>query len=154
MGYLTFKFLHVLGAILLIGNVTVTAVWKVFADRTRNASIVEFSQRLVTGTDWVFTGGGIVLIVAGGYGMAVTAHLDLMVPWLAYGQIAFVASGLIWMTILVPVQIRQARLAKQLLHNKNVEDEYFALSRRWLIWGVISTIPLVFAVFVMITKLQ
>ncbi len=154
MGYFTFKFLHVLGVILLIGNVTVTAVWKVFADRTRNTSIVAFGQSLVTGTDWSFTAGGILLIIVGGYGMVVTGHLDLTIPWLAYGQIAFVVSGVIWATVLVPIQVKQARLAKVLLTDASVENEYYALSRRWLIWGVISTVPLVFAIFVMVMKLQ
>ena len=49
--YATFKFLHVLGAIILVGNVTVTAVGKVFADRTHDARVVAFGQRLVTITD-------------------------------------------------------------------------------------------------------
>ena len=54
--YPVLKFLHVLGVILLVGNVTVTAVWKVFADRTHNAVVVAFGQRLVTITDWFLTG--------------------------------------------------------------------------------------------------
>jgi Predicted integral membrane protein (DUF2269) len=45
MNYSVFKFLHVLGVILLIGNVTVTAFWKVLANRSKEARIVAYSQR-------------------------------------------------------------------------------------------------------------
>ena len=85
--YPQFKFLHILGVVLLIGNVTVTAVWKVFADRTGQATIVAFAQRLVTYTDWAFTLGGVALLMIGGYGMAITSHLPLFgSTWLGRGS--------------------------------------------------------------------
>jgi hypothetical protein len=74
--YATFKFLHVLGAIILVGNVTVTAVGKVFADRTHDARVVAFGQRLVTITDWSLTAGGIALLVLGGYGAALVGRVN------------------------------------------------------------------------------
>ena len=53
--YLLVKFLHVLGVIIFLGNIIVTAFWKVLADRTKNCTIISYSQRLVTYTDIVFT---------------------------------------------------------------------------------------------------
>lgn len=79
------KFIHVLGTVLLLGNVTVTSVWKVFADRTRVPATVAHAQRLVAGTDWAFTAGGALLIVVGGYGMAWTTGMRLTMPWLLWG---------------------------------------------------------------------
>jgi len=55
MTYLVMKTLHLVGVILLMGNVTVTFIWKLFADRTRNPEIVAFAQRLVGWNDWAFT---------------------------------------------------------------------------------------------------
>lgn len=57
---------RVLGVVLLIGNVTVTAYWKVLADRTRSAILAAHAQRAVIYADWLFTLPGIVLILAGG----------------------------------------------------------------------------------------
>ena len=55
--YLVFKLVHIFGIILFLGNIIVTALWKVQADRTRDPRIIAFAQRLVTLTDWVFTFG-------------------------------------------------------------------------------------------------
>jgi uncharacterized membrane protein len=151
--YATFKFLHVLGAIILVGNVTVTAVWKVFADRTHDARVVAFGQRLVTITDWSLTTAGIVLIIVGGYGAALTAGMDLFgARWLVWGQILFAVSGTIWAAILIPAQVRQARAARVFATGGEISEGYRRDSRRWLVWGVLATVPLVVAVWLMVWK--
>ena len=153
MIYSTFQFIHVLGTVLLIGNVTVTAVWKVFADRTGNPSIVAYAQRLVIYTDWAFTLGGVTLILAGGYGMAWSGKVGLLsYNWLAWGQALFVLSGAIWLCVLVPTQIQQARIARKFAPGTEIPAEYRRLNRRWIVWGVLATIPLVIAMFLMIVK--
>lgn len=153
MMYLAFKFLHVAGVVLLVGNVTITAIWKVFADRTGEMATIAFAQRMVNGTDWVCTGGGIALIVIGGYGMAASAGMDLAATrWLLWGQILFVLSGLVWLFVLVPIQGRQARLSARFVAGTSVPGDYRALSRQWILWGVVATVPLVAAMFVMIVK--
>jgi uncharacterized membrane protein len=151
--YSSLKFLHVLGAVLLIGNVTVTAVWKVFADRTRNAATVAYAQRLVTYTDWAFTGGGILLLMVGGYGMVLHAGLSLTQSrWLLWGQIMFVASGLMWLFILVPIQITQSKMSSTFGTDQLIPDDYWRLARRWITWGVIATVPIVIALYLMVAK--
>ncbi|WP_431269085.1 DUF2269 family protein [Dankookia sp. P2] len=65
MSYEFWKLIHLSGMVLLVGNVTVTSIWKLYADRTRDARIIGFAQRLVTVTDWFFTFWGIVLLVVG-----------------------------------------------------------------------------------------
>lgn len=153
MLYLTFKFLHVLGVILLIGNVTVTAVWKVFADRTRDARVVAFGQRLVTITDWFLTVSGIVLLIIGGYGAAMVSNLDVFgARWLVWGQVLLAISGVIWMVILVPAQIRQAKAARSFEHDGEIPDAYRRDATRWLFWGIVATVPLAVALWVMIFK--
>ena len=42
--YLFFKSLHILGVILLLGNLIVTAWWKLMANRTKNPSIIAFAS--------------------------------------------------------------------------------------------------------------
>jgi uncharacterized membrane protein len=151
--YNAFKFLHILGVVVLIGNVTVTAVWKVFADRTCQAQTIAFAQRLVTLTDWSLTGAGIVLIVVGGYGMSLLADMPLMsVNWLVGGQALFILSGGIWLMVLVPIQSKQSRLARQFGAESVIPDTYWRLGRLWLWWGIAATVPLVGALAVMIVK--
>jgi uncharacterized membrane protein len=154
MGLLyTFKSLHYLGIILLAGNITVTAVWKVFADRNGDWRILAFGQRMVTGTDFGLTIPGIVLTMVGGYGSLWVLGYDLLEPaWLLWSQIMFVIAGIIWLFILVPIQIRQARIANQWTSQADVGDEYHTLSRRWITWGLISTVPLCAVLWLMVAK--
>ncbi len=147
------KFIHLLGMVLLLGNVTVTSVWKLFADRTRDPGTIAFAQRMVTGTDWSLTLAGIALIMVGGYGMALYANLPLLESgWLLYGQLAFFLSGAIWLGILLPIQMRQAAFARAFAHDQVVPKVYWQLSRRWLLWGVAATVPLVASAWVMVLK--
>ena len=150
--YGAFKFLHILGVILLLGNVTASAVWKVFANRTRNPVIVAFAQRLVTYTDWSLTLGGVLLIAIGGYGMVIAAEMNLWVGWLLWGQGLFVASGLVWLLKLVPLQIAQSRYILRFSDAGEVDQEYWTLCRDWIFWGAVATVPLVIAVYMMVVK--
>jgi uncharacterized membrane protein len=148
-----YKFAHIVGIVLLLGNITVTAVWKVFADRTHDAAIVAFGQRMVTGTDLGLTIPGILLTMIGGYGAMYEARYDFPGPaWLMRSQICFVAAGVVWLGILIPIQVRQARMARQFASAAQVPAEYRILARRWLAWGLISTVPLVLALYLMIDK--
>ena len=154
MGWLyTFKTIHYLGIILLAGNITVTAVWKVFADRNGDWRIVQFGQNLVTGTDFGLTIPGIILTMVGGYGSLWVMGYSLFEPaWLLWSQVMFVLAGMIWLFILVPIQIRQARLANTWTSQDDLTDEYRSLSRRWITWGLISTVPLCVVLWLMVAK--
>ncbi len=152
MTYSICKFIHVLGTVLLLGNVTVTSVWKVFADRTGVPAVVAHAQRLVSGTDWVFTAGGALLVVVGGYGMAWSTGMSLTMPWLLWGQLLFVVSGSVWLLLLVPMQAAQARMAARFDIEPTIPAAYWRLCRHWIVWGVVATVPLIAALFVMVAK--
>ncbi|WP_353204321.1 DUF2269 domain-containing protein [Sphingomonas sp.] len=153
MAYETAKFIHILGIIMLLGNVTATAIWKFFADRSKDPKIVGFGQRLVTLTDWSLTVWGAALTMIGGYGAAAIAQIDLVSErWLLLGQILFVASGALWIGILVPLQVRLARMARTFESGDAIPDAYWRASRTWFIVGLLITVPLVAAAWVMVAK--
>ena len=83
--------------------------------------------------------------------MVFLVNWPLTLHWLLWSQILFVVAGLIWLLILVPIQIKQARLASAFA-GLDVGDEYRQLSRQWLMWGLISTVPFVMATWFMIAK--
>ncbi len=147
-----FKILHLLGVVLFLGNIIVTAVWKTFAGRTKNPAVAGYAQGLVTLTDWVFTLGGAILILLGGYGMAAEAGYDLKTSWLFLGQSLFIAPGVIWLAILVPIQIRQARLAHVFEQGGSIPVEYWRLNRRWIFWGILATVLPLTNLHVMVAK--
>jgi uncharacterized membrane protein len=151
--YLWLKMLHVVGAVLFLGNIIVTGWWKVMADRTRDPRIIAFAQRQVTLTDWVFTAGGVALLLGAGlanvhlHGISIAGN-----AWLAWGTALFVASGVIWAAILIPVQTRLARLAAGFASGGEIPAEYWRLCRRWNFWGVVATLLPVSVLYFMVFK--
>lgn len=139
------KSLHLLGVVMFLGNIIVTGWWKTMADRTRNSVIIAFAQRQVTLTDWIFTAGGVLLILVGGLGNAMLHHIDyLHTYWLSWGLWLLVASGLIWAAILVPVQIAQERMARKFAGSSEIPARYWQLGRVWLVFGTLATLlPLI-----------
>ncbi len=153
MTYELARFVHITGVVMLMGNITVTAIWKFFADRDGRPQVLGFAQKLVIYTDWSMTVWGAGLIMIGGYGMAVLGGWDLVgTRWLAWSQVGFGVAGAIWLGVLVPIQRRQMRLARGFADGGAVPDAYRALSRRWLAWGLVSTVPLLAATWLMIAK--
>jgi uncharacterized membrane protein len=138
--YPALKSLHLFGVVLFVGNIIVTGWWKTQADRTRNPVVIAFAQRQVTLTDWIFTFGGSSLVAAGGYLHAYLHGLSLTTPWLLWGQALFTLSALLWVAILIPVQIKQARLARGFAGGGPIPAEYWRLNRIWLWVGILATV--------------
>ena len=151
--YLILKSLHILGIILLMGNVIVTAWWKFMADRTKNPAIISFAQRQVTLTDFAFTAPGALLAIAAGDSMAY-GFIDNSwdVQWLTWGRGLMIASGIIWIAILIPTQIKQTRMARHFEIDKNIPNEYWKLSKRWNIFGSLAVLLPLINIYWMVFK--
>ena len=150
--YPLLKALHLLGVTLFLGNIIVTAVWKLLADRTRQPAVVAYAQRLVTLTDFVFTAVGVLLIVISGRMMSPQFGAVGEVWWLTMGWGLFIASGIIWALILVPVQIKQARMAKAFANEASIPSRYWSLARVWAVFGIIATLLPLANVYFMVVK--
>lgn len=148
----TLKFFHLLGAVIFLGNIIVTAVWKVLADRTREPAVVGFSQSLVTITDFAFTAVGVVVIFVTGQLLALQYGGASGEGWLIYGRLMFYLSGAIWVLILIPVQIMQARLARSFRHGGPIPARYWRLSRVWAVTGAIATLAPIVTLNLMVMK--
>ncbi|MDQ8201777.1 DUF2269 domain-containing protein [Pelagicoccus sp. SDUM812003] len=152
MDYQTLKLLHILGACLFIGNNLVTPFWRAFAERTRHPAIVAWSQKLITRTDVVFTGGGITLLLATGHAMAAQLPGLWQENWFLWAYILFALSGVIWLVALLPLQMKQARLAKAFHDEATIPDEFWRLARRWSIAGAAASILPLASLALMVLK--
>lgn len=137
--YQLLKSTHLLGVIIFLGNIIVTAVWKVMADKTKSPPIVAYAQRLVTITDFAFTAVGVLLILVSGHMMAPNFGGIDAVFWLSFGWSLFIASGVIWVLILIPLQIKQAKLAKDFATKEEIPELYWTLSKYWVVFGIVAT---------------
>ncbi len=141
-----FRMLHVAGAVLMIGNVTVTGFWAMFLYRQRAAVPFRPVARAILWTDLAFTLiGGVLLTVSGIMLIRIRGYVIGQTPWLAHGIGALAASTLLWLTVLLPDQWRLERM--------DASDDR-ALRRvftRWSVVGWTATGVLFYGLWVMVT---
>jgi uncharacterized membrane protein len=153
MSYNAWLTLHILGVVLFLGNIIVTAVWKTLADRTKNPPVVAYAQRLVTVTDIAFTATGVLLIIVAGQVMAREWGGVFGGPlWLTLGWSLFIVSGVIWLAVLIPIEVMQERLARSFRDAPAIPDRYWRLSRLWAVFGVIATVLPLLNLYLMVFK--
>ena len=145
----TLKTVHVLCACLFLGNVIVSGTWAALAERTRNHEIIKFSNHLVLVTDLLFTLTGALGVVFTGHLMAAQYGGDTAHPWISWSYALFGLSGLIWVLVLVPLQLKQRALLKK---TTTITGEYLQLSRIWQISGAIATVLPLPILYLMVTK--
>jgi uncharacterized membrane protein len=143
------KIAHLLCACLFLGNVVVSGVWAALAERTRNHTIIQFSNRLVLITDLLFTATGAIGVVITGHLMAARFGGDTAHPWITWSYVLFGLSGLIWAAVLVPIQLRQRTLLRA---TTQITAEYLQLSRVWQMSGAVATVLPLPIFYLMVTK--
>ena len=141
------RVLHVAGAILLLGNVTVTGVWAAYLYRARGSLPCRPVARAILWTDLIFTfGGGALLTISGillvmrrGYPLATTA-------WLRAGIASLGVATLLWLVMLLPDQRRMERT------NPADEAGLGRAFRRWSVVGWGATLVLYYGLWRMVGR--
>jgi uncharacterized membrane protein len=144
--------LHILGVVIFLGNIIVTGLWKTLADRTRNPAVIAYAQRLVTITDIAFTATGAALIVTAGSVLANDVGGVTGPSWLTWGVSLFVASGVLWVAVLIPIQVAQARQARRFGADGVIPDGYWRLARLWYVFGTVATLLPLGTLYFMVFK--
>jgi uncharacterized membrane protein len=148
----TLKAIHIFGVVLFIGNIMVSALWKSLADRTRDAGVIRYATRLVNLTDVLFTAGGIALLLATGHAMAPAYGGVAGAGWIRWSYALVAGSGLIWLLVLLPVQLAQARLLRTLAPQDAVPARYWTLAMLWTAAGIPATLLPLPAIYLMAAK--
>jgi uncharacterized membrane protein len=147
MAYLIWKLLHVIAAIIFIGNITIAPFWKAAADRSKDRLRIADTMKNIIRADMVFTMPSVTVLIVFGFGAQMTFGYPIETPWILWGLIMVVVSGVVFMTKVVPLQKKMYSLASD--ENKFNWEEYRKLSKEWNIWGSIATIaPYIALVYV------
>ena len=150
MAYLIWKLLHVIAAIIFIGNITIAPFWKAAADRSKDRLRIADTMKNIIRADRVFTMPSVTVLIVFGFGAQMTFGYPIETPWILWGLIMVVVSGVVFMTKVVPLQKKMYSLASD--ENKFNWEEYRKLSKEWNIWGSIATIAPYIALVLMVVK--
>ena len=110
MVYLLLKYLHIIGACVLLGTGAGIAFFMVMAHRTGRPEVIAAVARIVVVADFVFTATAVVLQPATGLGLAHVVGYPLTEGWIILSVILYVVTGLFWLPV-VWMQMELRKLA-------------------------------------------
>jgi uncharacterized membrane protein len=135
MLYFMLKFLHVIGASVLLGTGAGIAFFMLLAHRTGDVRTVAAVARMVVVADFVFTATAVVLQPVTGVALAWHVGYSLWDGWIALSILLYLATGAFWLPV-VWMQMEMRRLAEQsTAAGKPLPPRYHRLFRLWFLFG-------------------
>jgi uncharacterized membrane protein len=133
--YFLVKYLHVLGAIVILGTGSGIAFFMLMAHRSQDAEFIARTAAIVVIADALFTLSAVILQpITGGLLMMLSAT-SITERWLLVSLALYVVAGLFWVPV-VFMQIEMRDLARKAAAQREaLPPRYFALYRRWFVFG-------------------
>ena len=133
--YFLVKYLHVLGAIVILGTGSGIAFFMLMAHRSHDAEFIARTASVVVIADAIFTLSAVLVQpITGGLLMMLSAT-PITERWLLASLALFVIAGLFWVPV-VFMQIEMRDLARNAAEQHvALPERYFILFRRWFAFG-------------------
>lgn len=152
--YFILKYLHVLGAIVILGTGTGIAFFMLMAHRSGDPRFIARTASVVVIADMLFTASAVVLQPVTGGLLMWLASTGLAELWLATSLGLYVVAGLFWVPV-VFMQIEMRDLARAAdARGEPLPPRYFMLFRRWFLFGIPGFGSVMLILWLMIAKPQ
>jgi uncharacterized membrane protein len=152
--YLTLKYVHVVGAIVLLGTGAGIAFFMLLAHRTGNPLVVAEVARMVVLGDLVFTTTAVVALPISGLALAWHVGYSLWEGWIALSIGLYLLTGAFWVPV-VFMQMRMRDLACQAVRDGTpLPDAYHRLFRTWFAFGFPAFAAVAVIIWLMIARPQ
>ena len=133
--YLLLKYLHVIGATVLLGTGAGIAFFMMMAHRTGEAPVVAATARIVVIADFLFTATAVVAQPVTGLLLAREAGYSLTEGWIIASILLYLVTGLFWLPV-VWMQAKMRDLAKSAADTgAPLPPAYHRLYRTWFAFG-------------------
>jgi uncharacterized membrane protein len=135
MLYFALKYLHVMGASVLLGTGAGIAFFMLMAHLRSDPHIIAGVARIVVIADFVFTTTAVVLQPVTGVLLAQAMNYSLWEGWIVVSIVLYVMVGLFWLPV-VWMQMRMRDLAIEAVQlGRPLPDSYRRLFRIWFVFG-------------------
>ena len=150
--YFLVKYLHVLGAIAILGTGTGIAFFMLMAHRSGEAAFIARTAAVVVFADMLFTLSAVILQpIAGGVLIALSST-EIGERWLATSLVLYAVAGAFWVPV-VFMQIEMRDLARAAAEKGGpLPPRYHALFRRWALFGIPGFGSVMIILYLMIAK--
>ncbi|MGY4628579.1 putative membrane protein [Bradyrhizobium sp. USDA 4486] len=135
MLYFLVKFVHVLGAVVVLGTGTGIAFFMLMAHRTRDAAFIARTASVVVIADAIFTLSAVLLQPLTGGLLMMLSATPITERWLLASLALYIFAGLFWVPVIF-MQIEMRDLARKAADQcSSLPERYFILFRRWFAFG-------------------
>lgn len=135
MLYFVLKFLHVIGATVLLGTGAGIAFFMLLAHRTGNAATVAAVARMVVIADFLFTATAVVVQPITGLLLVWQVGYSLWEGWIVLSILLYLVTGAFWLPV-VWMQMRMRDLAAEAARTGDALPPAFRrLFRTWFAFG-------------------
>ncbi len=152
MSYEILKFLHVLGAIVILGTGTGIAFFMLMAHRTGDIRFIGKTAGVVVQADMIFTATAVVIQPVTGYLLMRRLGISLAEGWLAASLGLYLVAGVFWLPV-VWIQARMRDIALDAARaGTPLPPRYHRLFRTWFVFGFPGFGSVLLIVWLMIAK--
>lgn len=136
MLYLIIEYLHVLGAIVILGTGTGIAFFMLMAHRSGDPAFIARTAEVVVIADLFFTLSAVWLQPVTGGLLMWLSSTSIAEGWLMTALVLYAIAGAFWIPV-VFMQIEMRDLAREAVaKGAPLPPRYFALFRRWFLFGI------------------
>jgi uncharacterized membrane protein len=152
--YFVVKYLHVLGAIVILGTGTGIAFFMLMAHRSGDVAFIARTAATVVIADMLFTLTAVLLQPVSGGVLMVLSSTTFAEHWLMTALGLYVVAGLFWIPVIF-MQIEMRDLARSAVAQQApLPPRYFVLFRRWFLFGIPGFGSVMTILWLMIAKPQ
>jgi uncharacterized membrane protein len=152
MLYFVLKYLHVIGACVLLGTGAGIAFFMLMAHRTGNAATIAAVARIVVIADFLFTATAVVVQPITGAALVWQAGYSPLEGWIVVSIILYIITGLFWLPV-VWMQMELRRLAEAAVAaNAPLPQRYHRIFWVWFTFGFPAFASVMAILWLMITR--
>jgi len=150
--YFVLKWLHVIGATVLLGTGAGIAFFMLRAHQTRDPKIIAAVASIVVLADYVFTLSAVIVQPITGIALALVAGYPVTSGWIVASLALYFFTGAFWVPV-VFMQKKMRDLARKAAEeNAPPPEEYFRLYRRWFAFGFPAFLAVLAIFWLMIAR--
>jgi uncharacterized membrane protein len=133
--YFLLKYLHVIGAAVLLGTGAGIAFFMLRAHLTGEAAIITAVARIVVLADFLFTAMAVIAQPLTGIALAQEAGYSLSESWIVLSIALYLVTGAFWLPVVwIQMQMRDLAAASA-SQGKPLPGRYYTLFRVWFAFG-------------------
>ena len=152
MTYLVLKYLHIIGAVVLLGTGIGIAFFMLMAHLSRDAAFVARTAGVVVLGDLLFTATAVVAQPLTGYLLVRETGLSLFESWIVVSLALYGVAGVFWLPV-VWMQIRMRDLATAAsAAGEALPASYHRLFRLWFAFGFPGFGAVMLIIWLMVAK--